>query len=151
QNWYGVNRYGVPYPFIQVFTNEAKTARGLYLWPLYGHSELKGAYHRMFWMWPLVYREIDQLHRPVPRVRQGVLPFYAFERSEYVEDVSVLRFWGWRNDTKKESRGRRYLWPLWIQGRSPERYVNRWAPFYTHSKTPHIEKWWYMWPAVQHR
>lgn len=150
-SWYNVTRYGVPYPFIQIFTNEAKTARGLYLWPLYGHSEFDGVYERMFWMWPLVYREIDQLHRPVPRVRQGFLPFYAFEHSEHVEDISILMFWGWRNDSKKEYHETRYLWPLWIQGRSPERYVNRWAPFFTHSKTPRIEKWWYMWPAVQHR
>lgn len=151
QSWYGVTRTGVPYPFVQYFSNEAGTARGLYLWPLYGHSELDGVYHRMFWLWPLVYREVDQFHRPVPRVRQGFLPFYAFEDSEYVEDVSILMLWGWRNDSQKQYHETRYLWPLWLQGRSPERYVNRWAPFYTHSKTPHIEKWWYMWPAVQHR
>lgn len=151
ESWYDVTRTGVPYPFIQVFSNEAETARGLYLWPLYGHSELDGVYERMFWMWPLVYREIDQLHRPTPRVRQGFLPFYAFEDSEHVEDVSVLMLWGWRTDSQKQYHETRYLWPLWIQGRSPERTVNRWAPFYTHSKTPRIEKWWYMWPFVQHR
>lgn len=151
QAWNGADRIAVPWPFVQIFTNEQKTARGLYVWPLMGHAEYDGHYDRMFWMWPLVYREISEMHKPIPRVRQGFLPFYAFEHSEHVEDISILMFWGWREDTKKEYHETRYLWPLWIQGRSPEQYTNRWAPFYTHSKNARIEKKWWMWPLVQYR
>lgn len=148
--WDGVVRTGTPWPFVQSFSGPDNT-RGLYLWPLWGNAKRDNHFDNQFVFWPLIYRYVDKLDKPIPRVRQGFLPFYAFEYGEKVEDVSILMFWGWRHDYARKYDETRYLWPLWVQGRGERSYVNRWAPFYTHSIQPTLEKWWWMWPLVQHR
>jgi hypothetical protein len=44
----------------------------------------------------------------------------------------------------------RYFWPFFVQGRGDEKFVDRWAPFYTHSISKGYDKHWYLWPLVRH-
>jgi hypothetical protein len=43
----------------------------------------------------------------------------------------------------------RYLWPLFVQGRGDDRYIDRWGPFYTHSRIKGYDKTWVLWPLFR--
>ncbi len=145
----GVIRHGFPWPIIQ--WQDGDGAGGGAFWPLAGHFTKEGerAYDYQFALWPLIYRKVDQFDKETPRVREAFLPFYALERGELVDDTSIMLFWGWRDDYEQDYHETRYFWPLWVQGRGPNNYVNRWGPFYTHSVHGNTDKTWYMWPAYR--
>lgn len=145
----GVTRYGFPWPLIQ--WQEGDGAGGGGLLPIMGHYWKTGdrAYDSQYFLWPLIYRRVDQFDKETPRLREGFLPFYAIERGEVVDDTSILIFWGGRHDREQDYRETRYFWPFWVQGRGPGNHVNRWAPFYTHSVHGNTDKTWVMWPAYR--
>ncbi|MGE9295033.1 MAG: hypothetical protein ACQKBV_01910 [Puniceicoccales bacterium] len=145
-----LTRMGTPWPFVQ--TLHGPDTGGLLLWPLIGHWWQEGKMDYQFLFWPFIYRKVDQLDTGTPRIREGFLPFYATERGEYVDDVTILfPFFGWRDDRAKNYTEERYLYPFFLQARGENRYVNRWAPFYTHSIISGIDKTWVMWPAWRDR
>lgn len=146
----GVIRYGFPWPFIT--WQEGDGAAGGGLWPIFTHYTKSGvrAYDSQYLFWPLIYRKVDQFDRERPRVQEGFLPFYATVRSELVDDTTIFfPFFGWRDDREISYRETRWFWPFFVQGRGPGNYVNRWAPFYTHSIHGTTDKHWYMWPALR--
>lgn len=141
-------RIGMPWPFIQ--WQEGPDASGFALWPLFGHFKKKGDYDRSFFLWPLMYEHVDQLEKDIPRVKRGFLPFYTSEMSENVESVTWLwPFFGYTDVKDPEYHETRYLWPFMVQGRGEHKYVNRWAPFYSHSIIHGTEKKWWLWPMLR--
>lgn len=145
-----LTRVGTPWPFIQ--TLHGPGADGLLLWPLIGHWWQEGKMEYQFLLWPLIYRKVDQLDRPVPRVREGFLPFWATEHGEFVDDVTILfPFFGWKEDRSKNYYEERYFYPFFMQGRGDNEYTNRWAPFYAHSIKTGVDKKWYLWPLLKIR
>jgi hypothetical protein len=67
-----------PWPFFSRFGGEA---RGLYIWPFWGHRERAGVYDRGFVLWPF-YDYMDQdLDTDNPVRKRFYLPFYASVRS----------------------------------------------------------------------
>jgi hypothetical protein len=67
-----------PWPFFSHFGGEA---RGLYIWPFWGHRERAGVYDRGFILWPF-YDYMDQnLDTDNPVRKRFYLPFYASVRS----------------------------------------------------------------------
>lgn len=146
----GVTRMGTPWPFVQ--TLRGPGTGGALVWPLIGHWWQEGRFDYQFALWPLLYRKVDQFDRPVPRVREGFLPFWATERGEFVDDTTILfPFFGWKEDRSKDYTEERYLYPFFMQGRGDNEYTNRWAPFYTHSIKTGVDKRWFMWPALRIR
>jgi hypothetical protein len=142
-------RYGAPWPFVQ--WQEGPNAEGGAFWPLGGHFWAEGKYDHQYYFWPFIYRSVDGLNQPVPRVREGFLPFYAIERSATVEDVSVgWPFGGWREEYDTGYRETRYFWPLWMQGSGKGKTTERWLPFYMDERTDRRQDSWYMWPLVAH-
>ncbi len=138
-------RYGAPWPLIQ--WQEGPEAGGFALWPLGGHFYQKDKYDHQFAFWPFIYRDIDQMDQPQPRIRQGFLPLYAIERSATVEDVSIIwPFFGWREEFDSGYYEQRLLWPLWVQGEGPNQTFERWLPFYSEEITPERDDRWYAWP-----
>jgi len=145
-----LTRVGTPWPFVQ--TLHGPGADGLLLWPLIGHWWQEGNMDYQFVLWPLIYRKVDQLDQPIPRVREGFLPFWAVERGEFVDDVTIFfPFFGWRDDRERGYQEQRYFYPFFVQARGDNHYVNRWAPFYTHSIISGIDKTWVLWPAFRYR
>lgn len=145
----GVVTTSTPWPFIKRSTGNGH--RGFALWPLFGQSEKPGAYRKQFYLWPLIYKNESRLDEPQPRVQQGFLPFYTHERSAGVVSENFLwPFFGYTDRTApKRYHEKRYLWPLLVQGRGEERYVNRWGPFYTHSVIKGADKTWIGWPLIR--
>lgn len=147
----GVTTTTVPWPFIKILRGDGN--RGFEFWPLAGRREKAGVYRSEFALWPLLYRNVSALDQPEPRVQAGVLPFYAVDRQPgYVSETFGWPFWGYVHRTEPyRYHARHYLWPIWVQGRGDDRYVNRWGPFYTHSVVRGLEKRWVLWPLWHQR
>lgn len=125
---------------------------GLELWPLYGWRGREKDYERSFYLWPLGYSSTRWNDDGSAERAAGFLPFYAEASGPgHRSKTFIWPFFGFSERTApKAYRQNDYLWPLWVQGRGEERYVNRWAPFYTHSKGKGREKHWYFWPLLRH-
>lgn len=147
----GVTTTTAPWPFVKVLRGDGN--RGFELWPLAGRRQKPGVYRSEFLLWPLAYRSVSGLDQPEPTVQAGVLPFYAVDRRPgYVSESFGWPFWGYVDRTAPyRYHERHYLWPIWVQGRGDDRYVNRWGPFYTHSIVRGLEKRWVLWPLWQQR
>lgn len=142
----GTINYWYPWPFINY---RCGTSHGLAIYPLGGHFFQKNVYDERYFLWPLGYRYINFERQ---ELKKGFLPFYAYERSPNVRDLSIIwPIWGHRKENKPAYEEHRILWPLWVKGHGDIRYVNRWAPFYTHSenKKRHYKKTWYLWPFIK--
>ncbi|HEX2099034.1 MAG TPA: hypothetical protein VHF69_00135 [Candidatus Synoicihabitans sp.] len=146
----GVTTTTAPWPFIKVLRGDGN--RGFEFWPLGGHRAKPGAYRADYALWPLLYRTKTGLDQPTPNVQAGFLPFYAIDRRPgYVSETFGWPFWGYVDRTEPyRYHSKHYFWPFWVQGRGDHRYVNRWAPFYTHSIIRDSDKTWIMWPLWRH-
>jgi hypothetical protein len=138
-----------PWPFIK--RSSGGGAHGFALWPLFGREAKPGAYRHQYWLWPLIYKHEDQLSAPRPSVKEGFLPFYTLEHSATLKSENFLwPFFGYTDRSAPAPyHETRWLWPLLVQGRGPQHYVNRWGPFYTHSIRKGVDKKWYLWPLVR--
>ena len=142
--------YGTPWPFVRYRTGGG--ASGFALWPLYGHFEKPGDYSRTYWLWPLGYdfRSSNGPDQPETR-RTGMIPFYTYaEGPQFREETYIWPFFGYTKREDPRYRETRYFWPFFVQGRGTP-YVNRWAPFYTHSIRKGVDKKWWLWPLFKHR
>ncbi|GAB5559481.1 MAG: hypothetical protein SynsKO_11280 [Synoicihabitans sp.] len=135
-----------PWPFIKTISGEGH--QGFEFWPLLGQREETGKTKRQFWLWPLGYRSSKGLDTDEPTYRSGFLPFYSQQTSPgFRSQTFGWPFFGYVNRTSPETyRATHLFYPLWVQGRGETRTVNRWAPFYSHSRSAHQEKTWVMWP-----
>ena len=135
-----------PWPFVKVLRGDGN--RGVEIWPLAGERGKPGVYRTQFALWPLLYRHETNLSEPEPSLQAGFLPFYAIDRKPgYRSETYGWPFWGYVDRTEPyQYHARHYFWPFWVQGRGDQRSVNRWAPFYTHSKIRDAEKRWILWP-----
>lgn len=140
-----------PWPFIKTISGEGH--QGFEFWPLAGQREETGVTKRQFLLWPLGYHSSKNLDTEEPTHRAGFLPFYAQETSPgYRSETYFWPFFGYSDRTSPVTyHATHYLWPLWVQGRGEERYVNRWAPFYSHSRSPARTQTWVMWPLWRDR
>ncbi|MDX2185600.1 MAG: hypothetical protein SFV32_01610 [Opitutaceae bacterium] len=139
-----------PWPIFRQISGNGH--EGLEVWPFYGRRSRPGDYEQEFYLWPLGYRDVRRLNEPVPDRRSGFLPFRASSSGPgYRTETYLWPFFGWseRTDPIKYSQTN-YLWPLFVQGRGNTRYVNRWAPFYSHSRRKDSEKHWFLWPLYRH-
>lgn len=149
----GTTTTAVPWPFVRVTRGEA---HGFGLWPLYEQRERTGAWRQVTYLWPLGFDSIRQPPADAPagtspRRDVGFLPFYSRHTGPgFVDENFGWPFFGYTHRTEPvpyhESR---YFWPFLVQGRGPERYVNRWGPFYTHSVVKGYDKRWYLWPLLR--
>jgi hypothetical protein len=143
-----------PWPFIRVTRG---AAHGWGVWPLYNVVDRPGVSHDEYFLWPLGYNHVKQPRDDAapgtpPRHDYGFLPFYAKSTGPgYFDENYVWPFFG-RTDRDIPSRYSevRYFWPFLVQGRGDDRFVNRWAPFYTHSVSKGYDKTWYAWPIIRH-
>ena len=117
-----------------------------------GQFKRKNKYNRQYMLWPLIYDYKEDLDKPNITHKQGFLPFYTKETSANVESMTwVWPFFGYTHKTNPFYNESRYFWPFFVQGRGAVDYVNRWAPFYTHSIHRGKEKKWVMWPFLRTR
>ena len=138
-----------PWPFVRVIRGAGH--HGFELWPLFGSRERAGDYRSSFWLWPFGYREETNRSAPEPDVRVGALPFYARESGPgYRSETYAWPFFGYAHRWEPVKYDeRRYFWPFLVQGRGDNRYVNRWAPVYTHSVVKGTDKTWVLWPLAR--
>lgn len=139
-----------PWPFLRFIDGAGH--HGFEFWPLFGHRARAGDYDDCFWLWPLGYKQATHLSEPQPTVRRGALPFYASDTGPgYRSETYVWPFFGYTHRTEPDRYDeQRYLWPFLVQGRGNQRYVNRWAPLYTHSTIKGYDKTWIVWPLFRH-
>lgn len=147
----GVISTSTPWPFIR--RREGNGHTGLAVWPLFGRAEKPGSYRHRYYLWPLLYRQESRLSEATPALKEGFLPFYARERdADSVSESFVWPLFGYTDRRAPQPyREVRYLWPLFVQGRGEARHINRWAPFYTHSRIKGVEKTWFGWPLIRHQ
>lgn len=152
--WFQTEKSGVvststPWPIIRRTTGRG--TEGFAVWPLFGHVGKPGVYRKQYYLWPLIYKSEFRLSEPVPTVMQGFLPFYTREQSAgAISENYLWPFFGYTRQTAPTVyRENRYFWPFLVQGRGDKRYVNRWAPFYTHSIRKGTDKKWIMWPLIR--
>jgi hypothetical protein len=142
-----------PWPFVRTTRG---AAQGFGLWPLYGRQRRANGFRDAFYLWPFGYDRItpppSEAPADTPASREvGALPFYARSTGPGYRSESYLwPFFGYTERTAPESyRETRYFWPILVQGRGDDRYVNRWGPFYTHSIRNGYEKTWIAWPVYR--
>lgn len=142
------------WPIVRVTKGEA---HGFGVWPLFEIKERPGRWHQETYLWPLGYNNTtypapDAPAGTAPTRDIGVLPLYARRTAPGYIDQNVLwPFFGYTDRTQpRRYHETRYFWPLLVQGRGDDRYVNRWGPFYTHSVVKGYDKTWYLWPVLRH-
>jgi len=135
-----------PWPFIKILRGQGN--HGFAFWPLFGYRSKAGAYREQFYLWPLIYKNEAQLWETQPDVKRGFLPFYASTKNaESRSETYLWPFFGYSDRTSPDRYHETdYFWPLLVQGRGDNRYVNRWGPFYTHSVVKGSDKTWVLWP-----
>ncbi len=135
-----------PWPFVKVLRGDGH--KGFELWPLGGRREKAGSYREQFYLWPLIYK--NERYEGLEKTSEnlGVLPFYARDlQPGYRSETFGWPFFGYVDRTEPyRYRATNYFWPLLVQGRGDQRYVNRWAPFYSRSEIKGTDKTWIMWP-----
>jgi hypothetical protein len=142
-----------PWPFIRT-TQGAE--QGFALWPLFGWRNRPERFHKTFYLWPLGWNNTlqppeDAAPGTSPLRQVGAIPFYTRDqRDGYINENYVWPFFGYTDRTRPNRyHETRYLWPFLVQGRGDDRWVNRWAPFYTHSVIKGMDKTWIMWPLLR--
>ena len=140
-----------PWPFIKSINGDGH--RGFEFWPIAGHREEIGVSQRKFFLWPLGFRSSNNLDTDTPTSRSGFLPFYAQTNSPGFRSESYgWPFFGYVDRTSPvRYHAKHFLYPLWVQGRGEERYENRWAPFFSHSRSPAKTQTWVLWPLWRDR
>lgn len=140
-----------PWPFIKNYHGENQ--RGFAVWPLAGKREVPGVSSNRYLLWPLLYQKEGDLDTAEPSYRAGFLPLYATETSAgYRSETFGWPFFGYsRRTSPVVYKQNNFFWPLWVQGRGEDRYVNRWPPLYSYSKTPSREQTWLAWPLWRDR
>jgi hypothetical protein len=148
-----VTRY-TPWPFIRVTRG---SAYGWGIWPLFTRVERPGVAREAYYLWPFGYNVMrypspEEPPDTPPKHDVGALPFYARSTGPGLINVSYAwPFFGYTHRTiPTRYDEQRYFWPLLVQGRGDDRYVNRWGPFYTHSIIKGYDKRWFAWPVVRH-
>lgn len=143
-----------PWPFLRMTRG---AAQGWGVWPLYAFAERPGVSRHESYLWPLGFNSVrhpwpDDPPGTPPRRDVGFLPFYVRNTGPgYINEDFLWPFFGYTDRTQPVRYSeRRYLWPLFLQGRGDKHYVNRWAPFYTHSITSGYDKQWFLWPLLRH-
>ena len=139
-----------PWPFLRFI--DGADDHGFEFWPLFGHRGRAGDYDSRFYLWPLIYKTTKNLSESQPDVKLGVLPFYSRDTAPgYINENYFWPFFGYTHRTTPiKYDEKRYLWPIFIQGRGDARFVNRWAPLYTHSVNKGVDKTWIAWPVFRH-
>ena len=139
-----------PWPFIRIINGAGH--HGFEFWPLFGSRQHAGDYHSQFYLWPLIYKQEKNLSEPQPDVKWGVLPFYARDSGPgYLSESYAWPFFGYTHRTLPTKYDEsRYFWPFLVQGRGDQHYVNRFAPFYSHSIVKGYDKTWLLWPIFRH-
>lgn len=142
----GTTTLTVPWPFVKVLSGNGH--RGFELWPLFGSRTKPGLYREGFALWPLLYRNETWADGRISSRQIGMLPFYARDEAVgYKSETFLWPFFGYVDRTiPYVYHARNYFWPLFVQGRGDDRIVNRWAPFYTHSRIKGTDKTWVLWP-----
>jgi hypothetical protein len=134
-----------PWPFIKVLSGEGN--HGFELWPLFGYRAKEASYREQFYLWPLIYKNEQQLWSGQTNLKEGFLPFYAMVRNAEVHSEMFTPFFGYVDRVAPiHYHETDYLWPIWIQGRGDGYMINRWGPFYTHSVIKGTDTKWVAWP-----
>lgn len=135
-----------PWPIVKVLSGEGN--HGFEIWPLFGYRAKADTYREQFYLWPLIYKDESALWEKQPNVKFGFLPFYAsIKTADTRSETFIWPFFGYFDRTAPTRYHETdYLWPIWIQGRGDDHYVNRWGPFYTHSIVKGSDKTWVLWP-----
>jgi hypothetical protein len=150
---HGYTTTAVPWPFIRITKG---SEQGFAFWPLFGWRDKPEAFHDRYVLWPFFYHNVRQAPPDAPTGTAptrnlGVLPFYASTDGPGIEDRSyVWPFFGYTHRSQPIRYDEaRYFWPFFVQGNGPNRRINRWAPFYTHSVIKGTDKTWVLWPAYR--
>lgn len=143
-----------PWPVVRITRG---AAQGWGVWPLYERVERPGVSRETTYLWPLGYDHVraanpeDPAGTP-PRRETGFLPFYARTTGPgYRDETFLWPLFGYADRTQPRLyQETRYLWPLFVQARGEGVEVNRWAPFFTHSRRNGVDTRWIAWPLVRH-
>ena len=142
-----------PWPIIRVTRG---AAHGWGVWPLFNYVDRPGVSRHETYLWPFGFNvtrhpTADDPPGTPPRRSVGALPFYVRQTGPgYASEDFLWPFFGYTKRTQPvDYDERRFLWPFFVQGRG-ERYVNRFAPFYTHSIKKSYDKQWFLWPLLRH-
>jgi len=145
-----VMRHGLFWPFIR--WQEGPCAGGAALWPLMGHFYKTGSYRSSYFLWPFIYRNEEDLDKPAPSLKHGFLPFYAYHCSKNKQSTTALwPFFKHIESYHPPYQEYHFPWPFFVQARGENRYINRWAPVYSHSVINDVQKEWFMWPLIRHK
>ena len=143
-----------PWPIIRVTRG---AAHGWGVWPLFHYIDRPGVSRYETYLWPLGYNATrqpspDDPPGTAPRRDIGALPFYARSTGPgYISEDFLWPFFGYTDRTQPVRYSeRRFFWPFLVAGRGDNRYVQRFAPFYTHSINKGYDKKWFVWPLVRH-
>ena len=144
-----------PFPFVR--TRHGPRTRGFEIWPLFGQTHTTDQKLHRYALWPLIYDRRTfspsadgSLH--TDSHARGILPFFSHFDDEKTRDRNYLwPFFGYTENTDPLFTEYRFFWPFSVQRRGDTHYTNRWAPFYSRSIRPSLDKRWILWPLFRQR
>jgi len=138
--------------------------RGWQVWPLVGHEakdvtfrtnsldelETVGGHEKLFVLWPFYFNQRLGIGTTNPQTDRVLLPFYSLTRSPARDSSSFLwPFFTYTNDRARQYREWDAPWPLIVFARGEGKTVNRVWPFFSRSRSPTIQKEFYLWPVYK--
>ena len=152
------------YPFFNLSHGDGMC--GWQVWPLVGHShkilttqtngfgdiETNGGYDKIFALWPVYFRQNNNLGTADPEKVRAALPLYFIQRSPLRDTTSVLwPFFSWVEDRGKKYDEWQGPWPFVIIARGEGKTATRVWPLFGRTHNDTLEKNLDLWPLYKYK
>ena len=118
----------------------------------WGETEIVGGHDRLFYLWPLHFRQNNGIGTDNPEKFRASIPLYVISRSPQRDATTVLwPFFSWIDDRAKKYHEWQGPWPLVIVARGPGKTTTRVLPLFGRSHNDILESDFYLWPVYRYK
>ena len=151
------------YPFFHLRHGDG--LRGWQVWPFvgdehkdvttrtngFGETEIIGGHDRFFALWPVHFRQNNDIGTDNPEKFRASLPLYALSRSPQRDSTSVLwPFFTWIDDREKKYREWDVPYPFVVIARGEGKTTTRFFPLFSRAHNDAFESDFYLWPVYKY-
>ena len=159
-----VVNYNYFYPFYNVRYGDGM--RGWQFWPIvgaehkvvttvtnhWGEVQTIGGHDQSFILWPIHFRQDNNIGTDNPEKIRITLPFYSWMRSPNRDATSVIwPFFTWVDDREKKYREWQMPWPFIVVAHGEGKTAFRIFPFYQHAYNDTFQDNFYLWPVYKYK
>ncbi len=151
------------FPFFDVQHGDGE--HGWQFWPLFGarhkvvttvtngfgDTEIVAGYDRNFWLWPIHFRQNNDIGTPNAEKLRADLPLYSYSRSPQRDATSVIwPFFNWIDDREKKYREWQGPYPFVDIARGEGKTTTRVFPLFSRAHNDSLESDFYLWPLYRY-